>query len=162
MIKLILAIDDAGGIGKDNTLPWPHNSTDLKRFKRLTSGHVVVMGSSTWNAEGMPKPLPNRINYVFSNTMTEAPGATIVNGGAEQVIKQIALDNLYDDIWIIGGANLIKQCWHLCEEKHITRITGDYDCDTKINMDKLKQEELVTYSKHPDVTFEIYKTKVNQ
>jgi hypothetical protein len=43
MIKLILAVDEAGGIGKDNSMPWPHCSTDLKRFKALTSGHVVVM-----------------------------------------------------------------------------------------------------------------------
>ena len=45
MIKLVLAVDEAGGIGKDNTMPWPHCSADLKRFKALTTGHVVVMGS---------------------------------------------------------------------------------------------------------------------
>lgn len=157
MIKLILAIDDKGGIGKDNTLPWPHNSMDLKRFKAHTSGHVVVMGSKTWNSKGMPKPLPNRENYIFSNTMTEAPGATIVNGDVESTIEQIAIEHMFKDIWIIGGANLVDQCWHMFKEMYITRIPGDYDCDTKINIDRLNKEEVFQYQQYPELRFERYK-----
>ena len=157
MIKLILAVDDVGGIGKDNTLPWPHNSTDLKRFKALTSGHVVVMGSKTWNAEGMPKPLPNRVNYIFSNTMTEAKGANIVNGDVERALEIIALKHMYKDIWVIGGSTLVDQCWDMFREMYITRIPGDFNCDTKINIDRLNKETVSQYQQYPELRFEKYK-----
>ena len=157
MIKLVLAIDEAGGIGKDNTMPWPHYSSDLKRFKALTTGHVVVMGSSTWNSKGMPNPLPNRINYVFSNNMTEAPGATIVSGNTEEVITKIALDHLHLTIWIIGGAKLIENCWDIIDEYYITRIPGNYNCDTKIDLNRLKKKTLVQSTIGPEVTFERYR-----
>ena len=157
MIKLVLAIDEAGGIGKDNTMPWPHYSSDLKRFKALTTGHVVVMGSSTWNSKGMPNPLPNRKNYVFSNNMKEAPGATIVSGNTEEVITKIALDNLHLTIWIIGGAKLIENCWDIIDEYYITRIPGNYDCDTKIDLNRLKKKTLVQSTIGPEVTFERYR-----
>ncbi|MDB4378368.1 dihydrofolate reductase [bacterium] len=157
MIKLVLAIDEAGGIGKDNTMPWPHCSADLKRFKALTVGHVVVMGSNTWNSEGMPNPLPNRINYVLSNSMQEAPGATIVNGDAEEVVTRIAMDHLHLITWVIGGVNLIEQCWDIIDEYYITRIPGNYNCDTKIDLNRLKKKKLLQSTIGPDVTFERYK-----
>lgn len=157
MIKLVLAIDEAGGIGKDNTMPWPHCSADLKRFKALTVGHVVVMGSNTWNSEGMPNPLPNRINYVLSNSMQEAPGATIVNGDAEEVVTRIAMNHLHLITWVIGGVNLIEQCWDIIDEYYITRIPGNYNCDTKIDLNRLKKKKLLQSTIGPDVTFERYK-----
>ena len=156
MIKLVLAIDEAGGIGKDNTMPWPHCSADLKRFKALTVGHVVVMGSNTWNSEGMPNPLPNRINYVLSNSMQEAPGATIVNGDAEEVVTRIAMNHLHLITWVIGGVNLIEQCWDIIDEYYITRIPGNYNCDTKIDLNRLKKKKLLQSTIGPDVTFERY------
>jgi dihydrofolate reductase len=157
MIKLVLAIDEAGGIGKDNTMPWPHCSADLKRFKALTVGHVVVMGSNTWNSKGMPNPLPNRINYVLSNSMQEAPGATIVNGDAEEVVTRIAMDHIHLITWVIGGVNLIEQCWDIIDEYYITRIPGNYNCDTKIDLNRLKKKKLLQSTIGPDVTFERYK-----
>lgn len=66
MIKAILACDDKGGVSKDGTLPWPHNSRDLKWFKDNTAGHIVVMGSTTWNDKHMPRPLPKRKNYLVT------------------------------------------------------------------------------------------------
>ena len=61
MIKAILACDDYGGVSKNGTLPWPNNSTDLQWFKSNTAGHVVVMGSTTWDDPHMPRPLPKRL-----------------------------------------------------------------------------------------------------
>jgi len=157
MIKLILAIDEAGGIGKDNSMPWPHCSADLKRFKALTHGHVVVMGSNTWNSVGMPKPLPGRVNYVLSSTMKEATGATILSGNVEEVITRIALDNIHLITWVIGGASLIEQCWDIIDEYYITRIPGNYECDTTIDLNKLKKKKLLQTTVGPDVTFERYR-----
>ena len=157
MIKLILAIDEAGGIGKDNTMPWPHCSADLKRFKALTTGHVIVMGSNTWNSKGMPKPLPNRVNYVLSNSMKQAPGATIISGNVEEEITKIAINHLHNITWVIGGANIIEQCWDIIDEYYITRIPVNYDCDTQIDLNRLKKKKLMQSTIGPDVTFERYK-----
>ena len=57
IVSLIVAMDEKGGIGKQNQLPW-HLPSDLKRFKKLTMGHHLVMGRKTYETIG--KPLPGR------------------------------------------------------------------------------------------------------
>ena len=158
MIKAILAIDEAGGIGKDNSMPWPHCSADLKRFKALTLGHVVVMGSNTWNSTGMPNPLPRRINYILSSNMKEANGATVVNGYTSDVVIDIANNHNELITWVIGGANLINNCWNIIDEFYITRIKGNYDCDVKIDINAIEDNmRLIDSQENSDVTFQIYK-----
>ena len=67
MIKSIIATDLQGGMGRNGSLPWPHDKEDMQWFKAATTGHVVVMGSNTWSDPGMPKPLPNRHCVVVTN-----------------------------------------------------------------------------------------------
>ena len=62
-ITLIAAAAQNDALGKDNDLIW-HISEDLKRFKRLTTGHAIIMGRKTF--ESMPKALPNRTNIVLT------------------------------------------------------------------------------------------------
>ena len=70
-ISIIVAIAENNAIGKDNKLLW-YLPDDLKRFKRLTTGHPVIMGKKTF--ESLPiKPLPNRTNIV----LTDVPGEKI-------------------------------------------------------------------------------------
>ena len=61
-ITLIAATSENNALGKDNQLIW-HLSDDLKRFKRLTQGHAVIMGRKTF--ESMTKSLPNRKNIIL-------------------------------------------------------------------------------------------------
>ena len=66
MINIIAAIGKNRELGKDNKLLW-HIPEDFKRFKNLTSGHVVIMGRKTY--QSLPKkfrPLPNRVNIVVT------------------------------------------------------------------------------------------------
>ena len=56
MINAIFAADHYGGIGFRGSVPWPHNSSDLKHFKTLTEGHIVVMGRRTYDDPKMPAP----------------------------------------------------------------------------------------------------------
>ena len=65
--SIVLAMTQSGGIGYQNRLPWKL-SQDLKRFKNITSGGVVVMGRKTFESMNC-KPLPNRTNVVISKTM---------------------------------------------------------------------------------------------
>ena len=67
MINALFAADQFGGMGLNGTLPWPHNSSDLKQFKQLTNGHVVVMGRRSWDDAKLPKPLEGRTVYVATN-----------------------------------------------------------------------------------------------
>ena len=57
MINMILAVDELGGIGYKNGLPWPKIKEDLEWFKQLTEENVVVMGSTTWKSLGVHAPL---------------------------------------------------------------------------------------------------------
>jgi len=65
-ISIIAAIADNGAIGRNNQLLW-HITEDLRYFKRITSGHTVIMGRKTW--ESLGKPLPNRRNIVISRSL---------------------------------------------------------------------------------------------
>lgn len=136
MIKAVFAIDSNGGIGYNNRMPWPSNSADLKWFKTVTSGKVVVMGRKTWESSDMPKPLPNRLNVVFSSSDTPIPTALVASGDVKSCLCK--LDEMNDnDIIVIGGANLLEQAASVLEEVHVTRIPGSYECDTFVNLDKI-------------------------
>jgi dihydrofolate reductase len=127
-INAIVAVDDSWGIGKDGTMPWPHLTEDLKRFKTLTDDAMIVMGKNTWLS--LPKrPLPNRDNIVVSRTLDD-DYAVKVQGDAKAILTKLkqATDS---DIWIIGGAEVYRQFLPLCNSVYITRIYGDYSCDTR-------------------------------
>ena len=75
LLTMIAAAAKNDALGKDNDLIW-HISEDLKRFKRLTSGHTIIMGRKTF--ESMPKALPNRTNIVLTNKKDYQPEGAIV------------------------------------------------------------------------------------
>lgn len=134
MIKAIFACDENWGIGKNNSLPWPHNPEDLQWFKSMTNAQSVVMGRKTW--ESLPiKPLPNRLNFVITSSNMEnyspKPHAFYGGSDAKKIIKDIIEPRygVIDDIWIIGGAQLFESCMDIIEEVHVSRIKGNYECD---------------------------------
>lgn len=136
MIRAILACDDDWGIGKDGDLPWPHNPADLRWFKENTSNDVVVMGRKTW--ESLPrKPLPNRKNIVVSNSNIKLPeGVEKVN--TDIVNSRLATINHKENVWIIGGAQLVISCLHIIDEIWLSRISGTYNCDTFLPRDLIE------------------------
>lgn len=111
--NIIVAIDSAGAIGKDNALLC-HLPADLKHFKELTMGYPVVMGRKTW--ESLPKkPLPGRTNYVItsSNTIDQA----IVIHDVKDVLNMIDRE-----FFVIGGASVYQQFLPYAHKLYITRI----------------------------------------
>ena len=129
MIKAIFAADKNWGIGKNNDLPWPHNSDDLKWFKECTVRQMVIMGRKTW--ESLPvHPLPSRHNVVVTSQPNDiAPGASNIYG-YQEFREQISDLKPYKEKWIIGGAEFLLSTLDMISELHISRIDGDYDCDT--------------------------------
>ena len=135
MIKAIMAVDDEWGFSKNSSMPWPKNSLDLQHFKETTTNNVVIMGRLTWDDPFMPTPLKNRINILATTKSPDLyPGADkYITGDLIKNIKNIDLEYKNKQIFIIGGANLILQVFHIIDIFLITRIRGIYNCDKKLD-----------------------------
>ena len=139
MIKAILAATPNGGIGNRGTLPWPKHSEDLKWFAKHTTNNIVVMGRNTWDDPKMPKPLPNRLNYVVSSRHVDRQYQHQVRwipSNPVESILQIQKDNPSKDVYIIGGKQLYEACQDIVEEVLLTRIKGNYWTDTRVSLDR--------------------------
>ncbi|KMK77646.1 dihydrofolate reductase [Alkalihalobacillus pseudalcaliphilus] len=102
MISYIFAVSENGVLGKDNDMPW-HLPNDLKFFKRVTSGHTVIMGRRTY--ESMGRALPKRRNIILTSDPTfKAEGCEIVHS-KEAVLEAIRDEN---ESFVIGGAGLFE------------------------------------------------------
>lgn len=105
-LALIAAVAENGCIGINNQLPW-YLPEDLKYFRRLTTGSVVIMGRKTYESIG--KPLPNRTNIVIShNPGYQAEGVKTVTNldDAIALATQISEINGNEDVFVIGGAQI--------------------------------------------------------
>lgn len=139
MIKAILACDDEWGIGKDGDLPWPHNPADLKWFKNNTLNSTIIMGKSTWDS--LPfKPLPNRTNIIVTKSKQETGFDDYKFINYSDLISKLSSLNEMNNIWIIGGAKLITGLIDLIEEFHLSRINGNFNCDTFLPFDLIKDK----------------------
>jgi len=142
MIKLIVACNDEGVIGINNNLPFSLKS-DMKRFKKLTQGNIVVMGRKTWESIGS-KPLPNRRNIVLSrNKDLELPeGVDLIHDMSSIYSEERIEDRIF---YIIGGATLYNESISsgIADEILITKVTGkitnieETDIVTTINVDDI-------------------------
>ena len=123
MITIIAAVADNNALGKDNQLIW-HLPSDLKRFKKVTSHHHVIMGRKTY--ESLGKPLPNRTNIIISrNTNFKAEGCVVVNS------LQAALDAAKEDEnpYILGGAEIYQQAILFADKLDITFVHHQFEAD---------------------------------
>lgn len=131
-MKLILAVDEEGGIGRDGLIPW-RLSEDMALFSKLTSGGVVIMGVRT--AFSLPSgPLTNRINVVYAPNTSESYICALWMKG---FVVETKLDSLlaYQDAWLIGGRSVIFES--LIDEAYITYVLGKHNCNTRVNLDPL-------------------------
>ncbi|PLX10020.1 MAG: hypothetical protein C0594_05520 [Marinilabiliales bacterium] len=141
-ISIIVAIGQDFEIGKDNQLLW-HISDDLKRFKRITSNHMVIMGRNTYLS--LPKrPLPNRINVVITDNKEEKFEDCVTVYSIEEAIDAA---HATDENFIIGGAMVYKQFMAHANKLYLTRVHQNFDADAffpKINFgewDLIEQED---------------------
>lgn len=117
MIILIAAVDDVGCIARNGQVPW-YIPGDLRRFRQLTMGHIVVMGSRTWYTL-RKRPLDGRTNVVLSSTMEPAEGY-IVARSVRQVLEMSAKGK---DIYVIGGADVYWQFLPMADRIELTRLS---------------------------------------
>lgn len=128
---IVAAMDSKSLIGKDGGLPW-HIPADLKHFKELTMGAVIIMGSTTWKS--FPKALPGRHHVVITRNPDSivAPEDGCVVGSVEDAIKaaKVEAKARNSEIFIIGGADIYRQTIDLVDRMIITRVWGSHDGDT--------------------------------
>ena len=126
MITIIAAISKNGVIGDDNKLIW-HLPEDLKRFKKLTSGNVVVMGRKTHESIG--KALPNRLNIILSRDFywnKPLGNGCVVCHSIEEVLYKFK----HRDIFIIGGSQIYREFLPYADEMELTHIDKEFKGDT--------------------------------
>lgn len=124
-VSLILAMADNRVIGRDNELPW-HLPADLRRFKKLTVGHAIVMGRRTWESIG--RPLPRRRSIVVSRDPSyRAPGAEVA-GSLEEALDLAADD---DEVFVIGGAAVFAAALPRADRLYLTRVHAEVPGDVR-------------------------------
>jgi dihydrofolate reductase len=129
-VSIVAAFGKNREIGLDNRLLW-YIPEDLKRFKRLTLGHPVVMGRKTFESivTILGKPLPGRTNIVVTRDKGWAyVGATVAHSLEEALAKARELDK--EEIFIGGGANLWEQALPQVDRLYLTLIDDAKPADT--------------------------------
>lgn len=153
MISIIAAIGKNRELGKDNKLLW-HIPEDFKRFKDLTSGHVVIMGRKTY--ESLPekfRPLPNRTNIVISRRLNESNETNKSNltywvNSMEAAFAKASSSQ--GEIFVIGGASIYEQGIKYADKLYLTLVEKEFpDADTFFP-DYSQFKKIVYEEKHHD------------
>jgi len=129
----VVAIDRAGGIGREGKLPW-NLPADMARFKEITQGeggNAVIMGRKTWDS--IPEkfqPLPGRLNVVLTRRQDwEAPEGAAAAGNFEDALRA---GEDATEVFVIGGGAVYEEALRHpdCRSVHMTAIHEEFGCDT--------------------------------
>lgn len=128
-VSIIVAHDDQLGIGAHNRLLW-HLKKDFAHFKKITTGHPVIMGRKTYESIG--KPLPGRTNIVITRNPHSVPerNVKITHSLKEAIDLAQSIDK--KEIFIIGGGEIYRQAMakNLVDKLYVTKVQGDFQADT--------------------------------
>ena len=136
MIAAIVAVDENWGIGYNGDL-LEHIPEDLKYFKSLTTGHIVVMGRKTWDS--LPhKPLKDRLNIVISRQPRGPLGNMAFSIPMDEAKVRVSLSNDDEEWFIIGGGSIYQEFLSVCDRVYVTKICKKHEnVDTYFpNLDK--------------------------
>lgn len=124
MLSLCVAMDENRLIGSNNALPW-HLPADLKHFRNITMGKVIIMGRKTYESIG--HALPGRLNIV----LTYNRNFTLENCTVMHTIKEVlSFSKDYDESVLIGGAKIYESFLPQIQRMYITRIHAKFVGDT--------------------------------
>ena len=123
-VSIIVAVAENGAIGNQNSLLW-HIKEDMQLFRRVTSGHAVVMGRKTF--ESLGRPLPKRTNIVITRQPLAIEGCTVVHSLEEALA---ACPEGEEECFIIGGAQIYEQALPLADRLYLTVVEHPYEGDT--------------------------------
>ena len=135
MLSIIVAVAKNNVIGKDNKLIW-HLPEDLRRFKRLTTNHNIIMGRKTF--ESLGRVLPNRKHIVLCNDAELNVNDENVNI-IDDVSKLDEYINSNEENFVIGGASIYKLLLPKTEKLYITKINQEFEGD--VYFPEIKEDE---------------------
>lgn len=142
-LTIIAAASENDALGKDNELVW-HLPDDFKRFKKLTTGHHIIMGRKTF--ESFPEPLPNRIHVVITRDKTCKKFGAIVVHSIKEALEIAKQD---DQPFIIGGGEIYKQALEYADKIELTRVHAEVTADTFFPHIDEHKWELINEEHHP-------------
>lgn len=127
-LTAVVAVTPGGVIGRDGDMPW-RLSEDLKRFKKLTMGGVLVMGRKTFDSIG--RPLPGRRTIVITrNRDWQCEGVQVAHS-TEQALELAGSDPAF----VVGGAEIYRQLLPRCGQIYLTRVLSGVAGDTHLELD---------------------------
>ncbi len=130
LVSFIVAAAQNGVIGRDNQLIW-HLPDDLKQFKRLTTGHPILMGRKTFDSIG--KPLPNRTSIVITRSRDwQFEGVRVVHSVEEAI--EIARQTGTHEAFVIGGAEIYRLAVPMADKIYLTEVKADYEGDARFDI----------------------------
>ncbi len=142
-ISLIVAMSENRVIGSHGGLPW-RLSADLKRFKRLTMGHHIIMGRKTYESIG--RLLPGRTSVIITRQAGyEVPGAIVAHSFDEAL--ELAADD--SEVFIVGGAEIYRQALPRADRVYLTRVHATVDGDTSFADFKETDWSMTGEESHP-------------
>jgi dihydrofolate reductase len=125
-LSLIVAVAENGVIGHNNQLIW-HLPNDLKQFKRLTTGHCIIMGRKTFESIG--KPLPNRTSIIISRNLDFQVEGCITANSLENAISE-AKKIESEEAFVIGGAEIYRLALPIIDKIYLTEVHQTFEGDT--------------------------------
>ena len=144
IISAIFAISENGVIGKDNGIPWKMPA-DIRRFKRITKGHSVIMGRYTYESVG--RPLKNRRNIIVSRKKGFAPeGCEVVSSLSEA----IALCEGEKEVFLVGGSGIYHEGFEkgFTNKIYKTIVHADIEGDVFLNLPDESQWKITEVESH--------------
>jgi dihydrofolate reductase len=126
MLSMIVAMSDNRVIGIENRLPW-HIPEDLKRFKKITSGHPIVMGRKTFESIG--RPLPNRTNIVVTRNRDYRAEGVATCYSLREALEWAGRAPGSEEIFVIGGGELFREALPLAGRIYLTEVRWPYEGD---------------------------------
>jgi dihydrofolate reductase len=164
IITIIAAIAKNNALGKNNDLIW-HLPADLKRFKKITTGHYIIMGRNTFESIG--KPLPNRTTIIITRNKNYFKEGCLIAHSLEQALE-MAKDE--EKVFVIGGAQIYKYAMehNLVDTLDITLVHHEFEADVyfpEIDSEIWEQVEIESFTAHEknklDYSFVRYKKMTN-
>ena len=127
-MTIILVADNDWAIGRDGGL-LARLPEDMKRFREITRGGVVLMGRKTW--ESFPKrPLPDRENCVLTRSGADCEGARVFSDIKSMVEYARRAEGEGKQVFVIGGGQVYEQLLPYCDKAYITRVYENFGGDT--------------------------------
>ncbi len=135
LVSIIVAMDEKGGIGKNNRIPW-HIRKDLIRLRDMTKGRLVILGRTSYESmagyydkSGRPMPAGQYIVITHDENFKSARNNTFAATSIESALGH-AKENGEKEVFVIGGETIFKQFLPFAKKIYMTVVKGNFGCDT--------------------------------